>query len=30
LDPLRIDATTAEVSDVDTPHDLHRARTPER
>ncbi|MBQ0924045.1 molybdenum cofactor guanylyltransferase [Saccharopolyspora endophytica] len=30
LDPLRIEATTAEVSDVDTPHDLRRARTPER
>ncbi|TDC96940.1 molybdenum cofactor guanylyltransferase [Saccharopolyspora aridisoli] len=30
VEPLRIDATTAEVSDVDTPRDLHRARTPER
>lgn len=29
LDPLRIPATTAEVSDVDTPSDLRRARTSE-
>lgn len=29
LDPLRVPATTPEVSDVDTPGDLRRARTPD-